>query len=155
VLDARRHLVGTSIGVFLTADGGATWQQVWTGGVAGPPLLSADGSIYWLLERGGGLVQSGDDGGTWKLVTGGGILASYDVVDLPDGSLASLSRDHVVVSDDQGATWRALGPALPPSGAYGLTFSASRNAIYIWQWDCGNTVLPGSVQRLDLASSTG
>jgi len=159
VLDTQRHLLGTfhseKSGIFLTTDGGATWQQVADNGVAGPPLVASDGSIYWPLENSAGLVRSTDSGATWKLVTGGGVLHSYNVVELADGRLASVSQSHLIVSDDQGATWRGVGPELPASGAYGLTYSAVRNAIYVWQWDCGTVVPPGSVQRLDLTPPAG
>ena len=159
VLDAQRYLLGTysakGAGVFLSTDGGATWNLVQAGGVAGPPLVASDGSIYWALEGGAGLIRSNDSGATWKLVTGPGLLASSNLVELPDGRLASVSAEHVIVSDDGGATWRGLGPQIPTKGAIGLTYSGQRNAIYIWQWDCGNTVPPGSVQRLDLTPAVG
>jgi photosystem II stability/assembly factor-like uncharacterized protein len=157
VLDAQRHLVGTSssaeAGIFLTTDGGATWKRVASGGFAGLPFVASDGSLYWV--GGGGLVRSTDQGESWRLVTGGDILASYNIVELPDGRLASLGRRNLIVSDDQGATWRGLGPALPTDGGYGLAFSEPRNAIFAWQFDCGDVVPAGSVQRLDLTPPAG
>jgi hypothetical protein len=159
VLDRQRHLLGTShgdaSGIFLTTDGGATWTRVAPNSVAGPPLVAGDGAIYWVLES-GGLIRSTDAGATWKLTTNGGVLAAHNLVELADGRLASVGRTHVVVSDDQGVTWRGLGPAVPiAEGAFGLAYSAPRNAIYIWQWDCGNAVPAGSVQRLDLTPPAG
>ena len=158
VLDAKRHLVGTSnadgSGIFLSTDGGSTWQQVAKQGVAGLPLVARDRSIYWPV-KGGGLVRSTDDGATWTLVTGGGVLASYDLVELPDGRLVSAGATHLIISDDQGVTWRALGPEFPTKGAYGVAYSDARHAVFIWQWDCGNKVQPGSVQRLDVSPLTG
>lgn len=157
VLDAKTFLLGTYVsggggnpGIFRSTDSGATWQQVSKGGVAGPPLVASDGSIYWPLQSGNGLLKSSDEGATWQVASGGGVLASYNLIELPDGRLASVGRTHLVVSDDAGATWRALGPALPTDGAFGLTYSAARHSIYIWHWDCGDKVVSGSVQRLDV-----
>jgi photosystem II stability/assembly factor-like uncharacterized protein len=159
VLDSQHYLLGTynapGSAILSSTDGGVTWKQVFAGGVAGPPLVASDGSIYWPLESGRGLVHSTDGGATWILVTGRGVLASYNAVQLADGRLASVSKTHLVVSDDGGTTWRGLGPALPPNGAYGLAYSQARNSIYIWQWDCGTKVPAGAVQRLDLTPSAG
>lgn len=161
VVSASVYLLGTyswqpnaQSGVFRTTDGGASWQQVEKGAVGGPPLVASDGSIYWPLQYGAGLVRSTDAGATWTLVTGGGVLASSNVVELPGGLLASVGRTHLIVTDDGGTTWRGLGPSLPTNGAAGLTYSAQRGSIYIWQWDCGDEVPPGSVQRLDVSSLT-
>lgn len=158
VLDRQRYLLGTSrgdaSGIFLTTDGGATWTQVATNSVKGPPLVAKDGGIYWVLES-GGLLRSIDAGATWRLMSGG-VLATLNLVELPDGRLAGVSSTRVVVSDDQGATWRGLGPLVPiAAGAFGLAYSAPRNAIYIWRSDCGNSVPAGSVQRLDLTPPAG
>ena len=58
-----------------------------------------------------------------------------------------------MISDDHGASWRAIGPNLPyePSG---LTYSAPRQAFYIWRFSCdlsldSNPVLAEAVMRLD------
>jgi hypothetical protein len=103
----------------------------------------------------GGLLRSIDAGATWKLMSSG-VLAAHNIVELPDGRLAGVGRTRVVVSDDHGATWRGLGPPVPiAAGAFGLAYSAPRNAIYIWQADCGNVVPAGSVQRLDLTPPAG
>ena len=159
VLDAQTYLLGTlgaeGAGVFRSTDGGSTWSQVSTNPVVGPPLRAQDQSIYWLIEGGRGLIRSTDNGATWTVVFGGSVLASHNLVELPDGRLAAVGRTHLVVSDDHGATWTGFGPAFPTNGAYGLTYSQQRNAIYTWQWDCGDKVPAGSVQRLDLTPPAG
>jgi hypothetical protein len=154
VFDRQLHLVGTyatgSAGIFRTEDGGLTWQRVFEGGIAGPPLVARDASIYWLIENGGGVVRSEDDGATWTVVTGPGVVKSYNLVELADGRLATLGGDGVVVSDDDGRSWRPVGDPLPMANPFGLTYSQSRNAVFVWMSDCGEVVLPRSVQRLDL-----
>ncbi len=160
VMSSKVFLLGTagvldSSGIFRSTDGGATWQKVSSGGVAGPPLVASDGSIYWPLLDGAGLVRSTDGGATWALVTTSGVLASWNLIELPDGRLVSVGGTHLVISDDRGATWHGFGPTLPTSGTHGLTYSAERKAIYTWQWDCGNKVQPGSIQRLDISALTG
>ena len=52
------RLDGDASGIFLTTDGGATWTQVATNSVVGPPLVAQDGAIYWVLEGARGLIRS-------------------------------------------------------------------------------------------------
>ena len=156
VIDSQVHLLGTtqgeSAGIFRTTDGGSTWEQVYDSGVFGLPVVSQlDGSIYWMLERGGGLVRSADGGATWTEATGSGTIAeTWTFSELPDGRLAAIGDSGVIVSADQGATWQSLGPPFPDVDPFGLTFSGAHNAIYVWSWDCGDAVPAGALQRLDL-----
>jgi len=39
-----------------------------------------------------------------------------------------------------------LGDPLPFT-ANGVTYSAFRNAFYVWQWDCKDVVLPNAIMR--------
>jgi photosystem II stability/assembly factor-like uncharacterized protein len=161
VLDRQTFLLGTAdgpgasgAGIFRSTDGGGSWTQVTLGGVAGLPLRAKDQSIYWPLQ-GGGLARSTDAGVTWSDVTPSGTLSSFDVVELADGRLVSLTQSYAVASSDHGVTWKSLGPTLPTADPYGVAYSEERNAIYVWTWDCGNAVIPGAVQRLDLAPPGG
>ena len=119
VIDGQTHLVGThsatGAGIFRTTDGGKTWTQVHQGGVAGPPLLAKDGTLYWVRSPYGGIVKTNDGGLTWTQASRDGtvnISAPY-VVELPDGRLAAAGGRTVVISSDKGATWRAIGPGMP------------------------------------------
>jgi hypothetical protein len=159
VIDAQTYLLGTrdgpAAGIFRTADGGATWQQVNDGGVSGLPMVSpTDGAIYWIREFGGGLLKSVDEGETWTVVGSPLIVDdAANLVELPDGSFVTLGAGYLVVSQDRGQTWQPIGPRLPytPSG---LTFSPFRNAFYVWRSDCDlegpNPIRPDSILRLDL-----
>ena len=158
-IDGQTHLVGTtnseSAGIFRTTDGGATWAQVHAGGVGGIPLVAADGSIYWLLEARRGLIRSTDGGATWTQLASDGIFNSTRIVELPDGRLVSAGDQNLVVSNDQGLSWQPLGPAFPTEGGVtGVTYSAPRNAVYTYRWDCGDVVPAGSIRRLDLTPAS-
>lgn len=156
VVDAQTHLLGSTsfdpggTGIFRTTDAGQTWSRIddVDTGVKGPPLRASDGKIYWSLLD-GGLASSTDDGATWQVTRR--VLNSFNLVELADGSIAGIgSTDRVVATSDQGRTWDALGPALPFDDGYGLAFSRAQNAVFVWRWDCGDVVPPGSIQRLDL-----
>jgi hypothetical protein len=130
---------GTATGIFRTTDAGATWTQVATGSVAGAPLVRADGSIWWVLEGGRGVARSTDGGVTWEQAVRGGILAptAPTIIELPGGRLASFSRT-VVVSADDGRTWRAVGGSLPFLPV-GMTYSSFRKSFFVWRFDCSDT----------------
>ena len=143
VIDAKVHLIGSyngpGAGVFRTADGGNTWSQVHAGAVRGHPLVANNGSIYWLLDADAGLIRSENQGASWTQITDGKILATYGggatVLELPDGRLISIGFHTIMISADQAATWRALGPELP-FGPAGLAYSSFRNMLYVWHFDC-------------------
>jgi photosystem II stability/assembly factor-like uncharacterized protein len=161
VIDDQTYLVGIADGsvpgIFRTVDGGATWLRVHPGGVSGQPLRTADGQLRWLLERGGGLVSSVDDGATWTSALGRGISPfASSLVELPDGRMVTFSASNLIASTDAGTTWRNIGPALPfePTG---ITYSPSDAAFYAWRYTCeltgDNAVRPGTIMRVDFASS--
>jgi hypothetical protein len=156
-LDETTYLIGTRdaslSGVFRSEEGGATWDRVHAGGVAGSPLVRDDGSIVWLVEYGGGVIVSADNGADWQENDGGGVSwTAQHLVELPDGRLATFGLQQVLLTADEGVTWRPYGPALPfyPSG---IAFSAADSAFYVWQSQCGfeesYPVLPESIMRLE------
>ena len=57
------------------------------------------------------------------------------LIELPDGRLATIGPSNVIVSDDHGVSWRAIGPelAFAPSG---LTYAPFRDAFYAWRFTC-------------------
>lgn len=135
-------------GIYQSNNGGTTWNRVAKGGSA-EPLKASDGSIYWPSDD-GSLMRGVGSGAnwTWTEVTRSGVLRN-DVhpIELPDGRIASLSGQNIMISSDRGANWTAFGPQLP-FRAVGLAYSQFDRAFYIWHFDCGNRVLPNAIMKL-------
>jgi len=150
VIDAQTHLLGTytysntggGLGVFRTTDGGRMWTQVFSSPVQDHPLVMSDGSIYWSLSVNGGMVKSIDKGQTWKTTVGQGVLATSSPLALPDGRLASLGPQTVMISADCGTSWNPASTSLPYSPT-GLTYSPYEKAFYVWHFDCTGQNNPG------------
>jgi hypothetical protein len=121
--------------------------------VTGAPVIDGD-TISWLIAGGYGLVVSDDAGATFEPVgslRGGG---QSSLIELPDGRLATLGPDRVIVTSDRGATWREVGPELPYA-PWGLAYAPEASAFFIWVFTCsfddgGNPVLENSIMRLDV-----
>jgi photosystem II stability/assembly factor-like uncharacterized protein len=144
VIDAETFILSCG-GLFETGspvtlrsvDAGQTWEEVYDNGGGSPPLLHSDGSIYFADEHERGLARSTDQGLTWERVTDGTLL-SVQPVELPDGRIASMTNDAVVVSDDSGATWKKVTPATPFK-ATGFTYSPFEKAFIIFYFGCMET----------------
>jgi len=145
ILDTQTFLVGcggygeTSTGIYRSTNGGKSWKQVSNMGVAGAPLRASDGTLYW-VGTDGTLTRSEDDGVNWVDAIGGGTLVGPNVIELPDGRLAGLAKQYVLVSSDQGASWVDASSALPYSEAApasGLVYSKEQKAFFIWHFSCG------------------
>ncbi len=143
---------GGGLGIFRTTDGGQTWHQVFSSPVQGHPLVMADGAIYWSVGGNGGLVKSTDKGLTWQMTVGPNVLVTNTPIELPDGRIAALGPQKVMVSADCGTTWHAASAALPYSPT-GLVYSAYERAFYVWHFDCtgmgnpGDPVPPDAIMR--------
>jgi hypothetical protein len=150
VVDGQTYLVGCNKngpGVYRTEDGANSWTMVTQGGGSFAPLLASDGSIYW-ASTDGTMVRSTDQGKTWATTIGPGTLSWVAPVELPDGRIATLANDHVVLSKDHGVTWTPVSPALPQTtasggdGWFGLVYSKEERAFLSWYWSCGNGSVP-------------
>lgn len=159
LIDTQTYLVGCygsgPTGVYRTTDGGATWTQVSKSGGGGGPLFASDKSIYWTTENNQGLARSTDNGQHWTDVTGPGVITNKTPLELPDGKLAALGTEYILVSADRGATWTPATSALPVGTmemVYGFTYSPKRKAFLIWQNQCANGTVPvtsDAVMRYD------
>jgi hypothetical protein len=145
VLDAQTFLLGTyaamGSGVYRSTDGGMTWIRAYDHAIWSHPLLAHDAALYWLLGNNEGVIKSTDRGVSWTNVGGANVVVTNrggaGLLELPDGRLVSLGGGTLVLSSDQGATWRGLGPQLPYSPS-GVVYSRFRKAFYIWHFSCGN-----------------
>jgi hypothetical protein len=152
ILDNMTFLIGCggwyggAPGIHRSIDGGESFEPVSEVGVAGQPLRTADGTIYWAGHQAGGLYRSTDQGQTFIAVAAANEARSVEPIELPDGRIVTVGDTTLVVSADQGETWQPLADALPftPNG---VSYSAYRNAFYVWQWDCGEVVLADAIAR--------
>ena len=152
LIDAATYLVNASGwgkgtgGVFRTSNGGATWMQTSALEANGAPLKASDGSIYWPIAYGRGLIRSTDQGQTWTQVCGPGVIKGSQIIELPDQRLATVAGKGLKVSSDRGTTWTPVGEPTPVQPA-GVIYAPVRQAFFIWNWDCGNKVLTNAVWR--------
>lgn len=140
VVDSQTHLVGCTgwaggtSGIFRTENGGQSWEHVSESGGRFSPLAHSDGSLYW-ANAGSGMVRSTDQGRNWSEALGAGDARDVQPIELPDGRVATLGRDGVIVSEDHGASWRTVTTALPYN-PNGLTYSRFQRAFYIFHFSC-------------------
>lgn len=152
ILDSKTFIVGCggwyggNPGIQRTTDGGAVFTQVSDVGVAGQPLRASDGAIYWAGHQQGGLYKSTDQGEHFTQIAEPANARSVEPIELPDGRIVTVGGKTLMISADHGATWEPLADPLPftPNG---VTYSAFRNAFYVWQWDCGDVVLSNAIMR--------
>jgi photosystem II stability/assembly factor-like uncharacterized protein len=152
VLDKLTHLVGCSgygggtDGVFRTTDGGKTWAPTTTAPAAALPLRASDGTIYWSLIYDRGLIKSTDQGKTWTQPIANGVLKTGHPIELPDGRIVAQSSKTLMISTDQGQTFKPVGEMLP-FNPNSITYSPYRNAFFVEQFDCGNAVVAHAISR--------
>jgi hypothetical protein len=154
VLDAKNFLVGCDASwsgkagaILRSADGGKTFAIVQSDGVVEQPLWASDGTIYWDAEN-GGIYKSTDIGQTWTLVKDGSAAGTLRPrpMEIPDGRIASVAGQSVVVSADHGATWTQISTAMPITPVGG-TYSPFRRAFYFWYFTCDTNVPSDALQR--------
>lgn len=162
VIDAQTHLVGCwskSAGIYRSTNAGQTWAQVSPEGGQGPALRASDHSLYWASSNDTGMVRSTDDGATWTEVVGAGVVRSMVPLELPDGRIATLSKDAVVASADHGTTWQPVSSQLPYGDASGVAYSVPQKAFFVWHFTCGfNGPVPvpaDAIMRFDFDYTKG
>jgi len=159
LFDPKTFLVGCNSGTIVrTEDQGATWKAVPGSSLGGAaqPLITSDGTIYW-AGNGGGISKSEDSGRSFTAVAtpaeAPSIIPPIQLVELPDGRIVIIGKDHLLASADKGATWKPIGEPLPfMGGGYdgvpGVTYSALTKTFFVWHWDCGEVVHPDAIMSM-------
>lgn len=151
LLDGRTFLLtcnpfgGGKGGIFRSEDKGATWSQVSEGSADQSALLASDGSIYWSAALNGGLLASSDDGATWKQVLSD--ATTVRPIELPDGRIATINRDYILVSKDL-KKWQPASAKLPFAPG-GLVYSQFRRAFFIWHLSSDPMPPADAIARFD------
>jgi hypothetical protein len=139
---------GGTGGIYQSNDSGATWNSASVQGGGAQPLIASDGSIYW--PSGDGAMVRGTGQGSnwiWNQTVASGTLMNVHPIELPDGRIVSLSSQHIMISSDHGLNWQPFGPQLP-FAPVGVSYSDFDKSFYIWQFDCGNKVLPNAIMKI-------
>jgi photosystem II stability/assembly factor-like uncharacterized protein len=156
VLDTDTFLVGScgtsdSCGVFRSVDGGQSWTVASSEGPVGRPLRTSDGTIYWALAGNRGLITSADEGRSWTRNPKGPVpfFFSGGPSELPDGRVVTLGGDHLLITSDQGRTWKPIGRKMPYSAEnckiYGFTYSVLLKRFFLIHNNCSGMLLPDAI----------
>ncbi|HEY0469247.1 MAG TPA: sialidase family protein, partial [Polyangiaceae bacterium] len=97
--------------------------------------------------EGGGLLRSSDQGQSWTSIPVEK-LAEVHPIELPDGRIATLTEQYVIVSADKGQTWTPVTSATPFRGE-GLTYSKQQQAFFVWRATTTEGVPEDSLVRYD------
>jgi photosystem II stability/assembly factor-like uncharacterized protein len=155
VINSKTFFVGCSSswgggigGIYQSNDSGTTWSPASAQGGGAQPLVASDGSIYW-PSADGSLMRGTGQGSNWiwRQTVPSGTLVSVHPIELPDGRIVSLSHQHVMISSDHGVNWEPFGAQLP-FRPVGISYSDFDKSFYIWQFDCGQKVLPNAIMKI-------
>lgn len=162
VIDAQTYVVacagwGPGLGgIWRTTDAGTNWSRVGDQmpNMGGTVLRTTKGLFFWGSAEWGRLLKGTSDGAVWSVIPAPG-ARPISPIELPGGAIATLGKNGIMISADDGATWQTVAQGLPlPEGDHvvgGLAYNTVAGAAYVWFWDCGNVVRPDAIWRYDLA----
>jgi hypothetical protein len=165
LIDARTYVVACAGwgqgegGIWRSSDGGTNWTRACDQmpNMGGPVLHTAKGLYFWGSANAGRLLKGSSDAAHWSVVPAPG-AKSVSPIELPDGRIATLGNKGILVSADEGATWKTLAQNPPIPTDYhvdgGLVYHAGGGAFYAWYWDCGNVVRPDAIWRYEMPLSS-
>jgi len=156
VIDSETYLIGMPSnfsdrpgGIYRSEDAGETWEVAISeqGGYQGP-LVASDGTFYWASEYNRGIVRSTDEGVSWDSIVDFGVTYSVQPVELPDGRIASIGPQGVMLYSKDDDSWTVASPP-PPWDPYGIVYSAQQRAFFLWRFDCNLVVPDDAISRYD------
>ncbi len=113
----RSVLIGTETGLFISINGGRSWDVADLPYVASPAVaFSPDGVIY-VGTDGDGLYRSRDQGATWSRCGLKNTLVVSHILAPTTGDLFVIAEKTLYRSSDAGTTWQALALRAPAAAA--------------------------------------
>jgi len=141
--DGTVFVGGPEEGVRVSTDGGINWEDRNTGlADAGVKSLSANSRGLW-AATGHGVYVSHDRANTWRR-SNAGAGAARIVAAGSSKVVAALEGGHLVVSEDEGTSWRDLGLAVAQSEIVALTLAGDGTVLVattssveltLWRWE--------------------
>jgi hypothetical protein len=158
VLDATHYVMGTTTGVYYSADGGASWTKKTSEAVGSSALKTSWGSLFYTALT-GKVIKGSADGATWQTRPLAGLVNYGVVVEVKGNRIAAIARNGnanaVFMSADEGATWSVVADKIPAPNGWSptssiLAYNAVRSAFFVSSWDCTSSVHPDAIWRYDV-----
>ena len=115
VIDEQTYVVACTgwgpglAGIWRTRDGGTNWTRVCDQmpNMGGPVLRTTKGLFFWGSAEGGRLLKGTSDSDAWSVIPAPG-ARPVSPIELPGGAIATLGKDGIMISADDGATWKTV-----------------------------------------------
>jgi len=140
----RVYAVHSERGVFVTADGGASWSHL-SGELAGYATIvthpGVPGLLFAFETYSLGVFRSDDSGQHWERISAAtrGLRVRGLAVDPVDPATLYVTAENagVLRSVDGGKSWCELNEGLPTLPVVGLVLSGTSHRLYVQTWGAG------------------
>ena len=96
-----------------------------------------------------GLGKSTDRGETWTNIAAPGSIVGITPIELPDGSIVVVGKDHLLRSKNGGKSWDPIGEPIPfalaGNQAGNVTYSPLTKSLFMSHWECSSSVAAGAI----------